>query len=48
MIFFLSNFPIVVEEERISNNNWAWTRQAVKTSDMAQELANVNTLIQII
>ncbi|CAH8379618.1 unnamed protein product [Eruca vesicaria subsp. sativa] len=30
-----------VEEKGIKNDKWAWTRQAVKTSDMAQELSHL-------
>lgn len=42
--FCLTNFPIVVEEKGANNNNWAWTTQADKASDMAQELSHVHTL----
>lgn len=39
--FCLTNFPIVVEEKGVNNNNWAWTTQADKASDMAQELSHL-------
>lgn len=30
-----------VEEKGVNNNNWAWTTQADKASDMAQELSHL-------